>query len=167
MTHDHASNVSSARSKPFINVTPLIDVLLVMLIIFMVAAPMRPSRFLTKVPSQPEPDRTPVEPPPLGLVVTIKSDRSLMLNKATDMGSVYDTTKLMETLVNVFQQRRQNHAYKFELRDRPDLPEDARIERTVFIKAPRALPYADVVRVLDSLKGAGASPIGLQIDDLE
>lgn len=166
MTQDHGSNVSSARSKPFINVTPLIDVLLVMLIIFMVAAPMRPSRFLTKVPS--EPDRNPeVQPNINTLVVTIKSDRTLILNRTADMGSVYDTTKLMETLVNVFQQRRQNHAYKFELRDRPDLPEDARIERTVFIKAPRALPYADVVRVLDSLKGAGASPIGLQIDDLE
>jgi biopolymer transport protein ExbD len=36
----------------------------------------------------------------------------------------------------------------------------------VFIKAPRALPYAEVVLVLDSIKGAGATPIGLQIDDL-
>jgi len=63
-------------SKPNINVTPLIDVLLVMLIIFMVAAPLRPQRFLTKVPSQPDPT-VPVEPPPFGLVVTIKSDRSL------------------------------------------------------------------------------------------
>jgi len=73
---------------------------------------------------------------------------------------------LSVTLEQVFEQRRQNHAYKYELRDRIDLPEEVRIEKTVFIKAPRALPYADVVRVLDSLKGAGASPIGLQIDDL-
>jgi len=46
------------------------------------------------------------------------------------------------------------------------LPEDMRIERTVFIKAPRSMAYADVVRVLDGIKGAGASPVGLQIDDL-
>jgi biopolymer transport protein ExbD len=135
-----------------------------MLIIFMVAAPLKPQRFLTKVPSQP--DKTPTDAPPLGLVVTIKSDRTLTLNRTADMGSVYDTSKLAATLADVFQQRRQNHAYKYELRDRADLPEDARIEKTVFIKAPRSLPYADVVRVLDSLKGAGASPIGLQIDDL-
>jgi biopolymer transport protein ExbD len=89
-----------------------------------------------------------------------------MLNRETDMGSVYDTTKLATTLADVFQQRRQNHAYKYELRDRADLPEDVRIEKTVFIKAPRSLPYADVVQVLDSIKGAGATPIGLQIDDL-
>jgi biopolymer transport protein ExbD len=164
MTSDHHTGVSTVQAKPFINVTPLIDVLLVMLIIFMVAAPLRPARFLTKVPSQP--DNSPVEPPPLGLVVTINSDRTLMLNQKAGMGSVYDTSKLSQTLMDVFQQRKQNHAYKFELRDRIDLPEEARIERTVFIKAPRALPYADVVRVLDSLKGAGATPIGLQIDDL-
>jgi biopolymer transport protein ExbD len=162
---DQSLSVSVVRSKPNINVTPLIDVLLVMLIIFMVAAPLKPQRFLTKVPSQPQPD-TNIEPSPLTLVVTIKSDRSLMLNRDTDMGSVYDTAKLCMKLADVFQERRQNHAYKYELRDRADLPEDARIERTVFIKAPRALPYADVVLVLDSIKGAGATPIGLQIDDL-
>jgi biopolymer transport protein ExbD len=146
-------------------VTPLIDVLLVMLIIFMVAAPLKPQRFLTKVPSQPD-TTVPMEPPPYGLVVTIRSDHSLMLNRDGDMGSVYDTARLATTLADVFQQRRQNHAYKYELRDRADLPEDLRIEKTVFIKAPRALPYAEVVLVLDSIKGAGATPIGLQIDDL-
>ena len=38
---------------PVINVTPLIDVLLVLLIIFMVAAPLKPHRFLAKLPSEP------------------------------------------------------------------------------------------------------------------
>jgi biopolymer transport protein ExbD len=165
ITNRSGTSVPITHSRPNINVTPLIDVLLVMLIIFMIAAPLKPARFIAQVPSPPDPTVN-VDPPPLGLVVTIKSDRTLMLNRRTDMGSVYDTGKLSATLVDVFQQRKQNHAYKFELRDRSDLPEDARIEKTVFIKAPRALPYADVVRVLDSLKGAGASPIGLQIDDL-
>jgi biopolymer transport protein ExbD len=155
----------TAQAKPSINVTPLIDVLLVMLIIFMIAAPLKPQRFLTNVPSKPEPDDK-VQPNLLTLVVTIKSDRSLALNRDSDMGSVYDTTKLCATLADLFRQRAVNHAYKYELRDRIDLPEDVRVEKTVFIKAPRSLPYADVIRVLDSLKGAGASPIGLQIDDL-
>ena len=158
-------SVRITYAKPSINVTPLIDVLLVMLIIFMIAAPLKPQRFLAEVPSKPEPDSN-VGPPPLGLVVTIKSDLTLMLNRDADMGSVYDTTKLTSKLAEVFQQRLQNHAYKYELRDRADLPDGIRVEKTVFIKAPRSLPYADVVRVLDSLKGAGASPIGLQIDDL-
>src|SRR3984893_16746014 len=101
--------VPVAQAKPHINVTPLIDVLLVVLIIFMVVSPLKPARFLTKVPSKPDFDDR-VGPPPLGLVVTIKSDRSLMLNKTSDVGSVYDTSKLSNMLVDVFQQRLKNHA---------------------------------------------------------
>jgi biopolymer transport protein ExbD len=162
---EYNPRVSANHTRPNINVTPLIDVLLVMLIIFMVAAPLKPSRFLAQVPSQPDRD-TRVDPNPKTLVVTIRSDRTLMLNRMDDMGSIYDTVKLSTTLSSLFQERLQNHTYRDDLRDRPDLPDSVRIEKTVFIKAPRALPYADVVRVLDSLKGAGASPIGLQIDDL-
>ena len=157
--------VPITHAKPHINVTPLIDVLLVVLIIFMVVSPLKPARFLTKVPSKPDSDRR-IGPNIDTLVVTIKPDLSLMLNGLTDMGSVNDTSKLSATLSDLFQQRLTNHDYSHELRDRVDLPETARIERTVFIKAPRSLPYADVIRVLDGIKGAGASPVGLQIDDL-
>lgn len=160
-----AAESSTGYARPNINVTPLIDVLLVLLIIFMVVSPLKPARFLAKVPS--EPDRTPIiDPNPDTLVVTIKLDRTLMLNRLADMGSVNDTSKLAATLVDLFQQRRQNHDYRYELRDRTDLTDDVRVQKTVFIKAPRALPYADVVRVLDGIKGAGANPVGLQIDDL-
>lgn len=159
------TEVSANYPKPNINVTPLIDVLLVVLIIFMVVSPLKPARFLIKVPSQPDQDVR------LGanidtLVVTIKPDRSLMLNSLADMGSVSDPSKLSAMLVELFQQRLKNHAYSDQLRDRIDLPEEMRIEKTVFIRAPRSLPYSDVVRVLDGIKGAGASPVGLQIDNL-
>ena len=162
---EYNPRVSGSPTRPNINVTPLIDVLLVMLIIFMVAAPLKPSRFLANVPSQPDRE-APLAPNPTTLVVTIKSDRTLMLNRMGDMGSIYDTVKLTTTLSSLFQERLHNHTYRDDLRDRSDLPDNVRVEKTVFIKAPRALPYAEVVRVLDSLKGAGASPIGLQIDDL-
>lgn len=162
---DQAIPPSEPQSKPFINVTPLIDVLLVMLIIFMVVSPLKPARFLTKVPA--EPDRSDMKPPELGLVVTIKNDRTLMLNHESDLGSVDDTSKLSARLAEVFQQRLANHAYRSELRDRIDLPESERVEKTVFIKAPGSIRYGEVVRVLDGIKGAGASPVGLQIDDLD
>jgi biopolymer transport protein ExbD len=165
ITDRNVISVPVTHSRPNINVTPLIDVLLVTLIIFMIAAPLKPARFMTKVPSRPDKDLQ-LNPNDKTLVVTINQDRTLMLNKLSGMGSVSDASKLSSTLVVLFQKRLQNHVYRDELRDRADLPEDARIEKTVFIKAPRSLPYADVVRILDSLKGAGASPIGLQIDDL-
>jgi biopolymer transport protein ExbD len=49
---------------------------------------------------------------------------------------------------------------------RPDIAEEKRIEKTVFIKAPRSMAYSNIVKVIDGLKGAGATPIGLQIDGL-
>ncbi len=158
-------SVSVTRAKPSINVTPLIDVLLVMLIIFMVAAPLKPQRFLAKVPTKPDLDNR-VQANIDTLVVTINPDLSLKLNGLTEMGSVNDMSKITATLSDLFQRRTQNHVYRYELRDRVDIPDSVRVEKTVFIKAPRAMPYADVVLVLDGLKGAGASPIGLQIDDL-
>jgi len=161
---DRASR-SENCAKPFINVTPLIDVLLVMLIIFMVVSPLRPARFLTKTAS--EPDDQHVDPNPKTLVVTIRPDRTLMLNRELDMGTVYDTSKLATALYDVIQQRFQNRVYRDELRDRVDLPDSVRIERTVFIKAPRMIAYAEVLRVLDAIKGAGATPVGLQIDNLD
>ena len=51
--------------------------------------------------------------------------------------------------------------------DDPNRPMTDRIERTVFIKAPRSLDYGSVARVVDAVKLAGAYPISLQIDDLE
>lgn len=156
MSATNSSQMSDSHARPNINVTPLIDVLLVMLIIFMVISPLKPARFLTKVPSKPETDDR-VERPPLGLVVTIKHDRSLMLNGVDNVGSVDDVGKLSMMLVELFQERLKNHAYSYQLRDRIDLPEEARIERTVFIKAPRSIAYGEVAKVLDGIKGAGAS----------
>ncbi len=162
---NHAES-SATWARPHINVTPLIDVLLVMLIIFMVVSPLKPARFLTQVPSEPDRNMKDVGPDPNTLVVTIKMDRTLMLNRTDNVGSVSDTSQLSLMLVDLFQQRKQNHDYRYELRDRTDLPEDVRVQKTVFIKAPRSIPYAEVMRVLDSIKGAGATPVGLQIDDL-
>jgi biopolymer transport protein ExbD len=50
---------------------------------------------------------------------------------------------------------------------RDDVTEEVRIERTVFIKAPVEIRYGEVAKVIDGIKGAGATPIGLQLDDLD
>jgi biopolymer transport protein ExbD len=154
------------QNKPFINVTPLIDVLLVMLIIFMVAAPLRPHSFAAKLPSEPDDldkianDHT--------LVVTVQPDHTLKLNGLDDdMGTVEDTSKLSATLISLFKLRTANRVYKAEMVTRLDVPEQYRIEKTVFVKAPRSIPYGAVAKVIDGLKGSGADPVGLQLDDLK
>jgi len=153
-------------TAPNINVTPLIDVLLVMLIIFMVAAPLKPHRFMTKLPSPPE-SNAHIDPGPLTLVVTIEPDRTLKLNSLSDMGTVDNITPLTTKLTSVFNERLHNRAFRSDLIARLDLSDFQRVEKTIFIKAPRSIPYGEVARVLDGLKGTGAEPIGLQLDDLK
>ncbi|HKN84109.1 MAG TPA: biopolymer transporter ExbD [Pyrinomonadaceae bacterium] len=160
------SKISRLIPTPSINVTPLIDVLLVLLIIFMAAAPLKPHRFLAKLPSPPL-DNPDIHPGDLTLVVTIEPDRTLKLNHLSDMGTVDDISPLSSKLISIFEQRRQNRAYREDMILRTDLPEDLRIEKSVFIKAPRSITYGEVARVLDGLKGTGAEPIGLQLDDLK
>lgn len=159
------SDRSSFENKPFINVTPLIDVLLVVLIIFMVASPLKPHSFAAKLPSEPD-SPVPLQPDIRTLVVTIESDRTLRLNALTDMGTVDDTGKLSTRLAALFQERTKNHVYSDGMLTRLDVPEDRRIEKTVFIKAPRSISYGDVAKVIDGIKGAGAIPVGLQLDGL-
>src|SRR5918997_8372 len=155
----------STTAEPYINVTPLIDVLLVLLIIFMVVTPLKPSRFKADIPTQRDPneDLSQLKPNPLTLVVTISPDLQLKLNQ-DDMGSVNDPTALSQRLQAVFQQRKEQRAYKVGMEARTDLKDDERIEKTVFVKAPRATKYGDVVKVIDAIKGAGANPVGLQVD---
>ena len=158
---------SSTTAQPYINVTPLIDVLLVLLIIFMVVTPLKPSRFKADIPTQRDPneDLSKLKPNPLTLVVTIAPDLSIKLNQDA-LGSVNETAPLAQKLAQTFQQRKETRAYKVGFEARSDLREEDRIEKTVFVKAPRATKYGDVVKVIDAIKGAGANPVGLQVDDL-
>jgi biopolymer transport protein TolR len=160
------SSGSSNRAVPYINVTPLIDVLLVVIIIFMVVTPLKPSRLKADITTQRDPNENiqNLKPNPLTLVVSITPDLQIKLNQDV-MGSVNDTSALAAKLQQTFQQRKEQHAYKIGM-ETATVSEDLKIEKTVFVKAPRALHYGDVVKVIDAIKGAGASPVGLQVDDL-
>ncbi|MBA4124171.1 MAG: biopolymer transporter ExbD [Acidobacteria bacterium] len=154
-----SSGSSSGGVTPNINVTPLIDVLLVLLIIFMVITPMKPHRFEAKVPAEPKPDdQTVAKPNPLTLVVAVNNaDKKVTLNKEP-AGDVSDASPLTERLSAIFKERESQGAFREGTNE---------VEKTVFIKSPRSAKYGEVVRVLDAVKQAGAQPIGLQIDDLE
>src|ERR1700730_8544340 len=160
------SSKGSTTAQPYINVTPLIDVLLVLLIIFMVVTPLKPSRFKADIPTQRDPNENiqNLKPNPLTLVVSISPDLQIKLNQDT-MGSVNDTSALAAKLQQTFQQRKEQHAYKVGMETGTNIPEDQRIEKTVFVKAPRALHYGDVAEVIDAIMGTAGSPVGLQVDD--
>jgi len=130
-------------APPLINVTPMIDVLLVLLIIFMIVAPTIPAKFPAQVPNKPEADGP--EPPAGLLMVVVKSGSGL--DQTVELNST--ALRLPELGVT--------------LRDLLD----QRPDRTVYLKAPRDKHYGDILAVIDAIKGAGASPIGLQIDFLD
>jgi len=121
----------------------MIDVLLVLLIIFMVIAPARPARFQAQVPNKPDAD---VEPPPSDLLMVVVKSGSGLDQTVEPNSTALRLPELAVTLRDLLDQR-------------PD--------RTVFVKASRDKHYRDILAVIDAIKGAGASPIGLQVDFLE
>jgi len=149
---------ASEGAEPHINVTPLIDVLLVLLIIFMVITPVKPSRFEAKVPAEPRDEQQlDVKPNPLTLVVAINRDtRAITLNNEP-AGIVDDAAALTGLLAEIFKARENNGVFREGTNE---------VEKTIFIKSPTSVRYGDVVKVIDAAKMAGAQPIGLQIDDL-
>ncbi len=152
-----AGGGSRDEAVPHINVTPLIDVLLVLLIIFMVITPVKPSKFEAKVPAEPKDQQNiEVKPNPLTLVVAINRDRTLALNNES-AGSVDEPEALTNRLLAEFKVREQNDIRREGTNE---------IEKTLFIKSPTSVKYGDVAKVIDAVKAAGAQPIGLQIDDL-
>jgi biopolymer transport protein TolR len=114
-----------------INVTPLVDVMLVLLIIFMVTAPMMQSGIGVNLP-QAETDTSPSEE---GLPITISSDRYIHIN---------------DQVINQFllAQKLQEYFY-------------GREKKVVFIRADESLPYGYVIHILDIIKQAGIETVGL------
>jgi biopolymer transport protein ExbD len=137
---------SEKRNKkpaaPFINVTPLIDVLLVLLIIFMIITPSRANKFDARIPDRP--DSKDEGENDLALVVTINYGGGYALNM--------QPAKTLAELQSIL---------SLALDGRPS------DRRTVFLKGPRALNYGEVAKVIDVMKFAGCAPIGLQIENLD
>ena len=131
---------SGSLSRPEINLTPLIDVLLVLLIIFMVITPVQPANFETKVPTPSSEGR---ESPGILVVSMAAGTLELSLN-----GQPLQYEQLAAKLADELQKR----------------PVDSRV---VFIRAPKRALYREVVRIVDLAKGAGADPTGLLVDYLE
>jgi biopolymer transport protein TolR len=126
--------------KSDINITPYIDILLVLLIIFMVITPTRQMDLDVKVPQASDnTDSKPVVDPSV-IVVSIGDSMQIAVNN-----ELTDITSLGPKLQEIY---------------------SARANKNMFVSASGKLPYGDVVRIIDIAKGAGVGDVGLLVEEI-
>ena len=126
--------LGNKKYKSDINITPYIDILLVLLIIFMTVTPLKQHEHPVRVP-QPAPATQPKEVKPDSVIVDMGLDHSIKLNQQP-----ITLPELETTLTEIFHKR---------------------AVKNLFIRGDSALPYGDVFVLLDIAKRSGVGDIAL------
>jgi biopolymer transport protein ExbD len=121
--------------KSDINMTPMIDVLLVLIIIFMVITPLTPKGLEALVPQPPPPGTPPSAADQRTVVITINKDHTMLINTEPTTEQA-----LGQRLEEIFK---------------------TRAERVVFVKGDPDLEYSYVARAIDIAHGAQIDKVGL------
>jgi biopolymer transport protein TolR len=124
-----------ARSKAEINMTPMIDVLLVLIIIFMVITPLTPAGLRTLVPQPPDAAE---HESSTDIVVTVERDGSARLNAER-----IELLALHEHLSRIYQ---------------------VRGDAVIFVRGDKRLEFQQIAAVIDIAKGAGLQRVALMTD---
>jgi biopolymer transport protein ExbD len=127
--------------KADINMTPMIDVLLVLIIIFMVITPLTPKGLEALVPQPPPPNQQQKESDQRTVVITINADHSMLIN--TEPVSEEALGKRLEEIFKT------------------------RAERVVFVKGAPEIEFSYVAKAIDAAHGAGIDKVGLMTAKVE
>ena len=122
-----------------INVTPFIDILLVLLVIFMTISPKISAGVDANVPQAPPPGREPQDPDKV-IVLSMNKNGAIRINQ-----NEVEPAHLVEQLRDIF---------KF------------RGDRTIFVQADNELLFNDVAQLIDAAKGAGVEKFGLMTEEI-
>ncbi len=131
----------SKGAKADINMTPMIDVLLVLIIIFMVITPLTPKGLETLVPQPANPNQPQSQSDTRTVVIVINRDKTMMINQETT-----DEQRLGPRLEEIFK---------------------TRAERVIFVKGDPDLEYQYVAKAIDIAHGAGIDKVGLMTPQME
>src|SRR2546429_5345352 len=131
----------SGGPKADINMTPMIDVLLVLIIIFMVITPLTPKGLEAVVPQPRKADQPQSQADQRTVVIVINRDKSMMINQEAT-----DEQRLGPRLEEIFK---------------------TRAERVVFVKGDNDLEYQYVAKAIDIAHGAGIDRVGLMTPQME